>query len=408
LSKEENIKSMKKTSLSILVIVLLNTICNAQTFFFKSEFESNVYLLQYELNGSGNQDYADIYGTDNITGYDWENDLDNHPTVGTFRIYYEVGDTNAAKASIVNDPLDNTNKVLKFQLDSANVPNGGSPKGRIQAAINNNFNLKEFSFKVKLYIHPDIDTLRYYNDDFNWFTLMEFWNNGSFRPFPFRITLNIQKPDSAIGSNLYFGAHGQTKDTINSLWDNVWDEIDYTYAVPTGQWLTFETYFFEGDSTNGRYKVTVTDSLNNTNILFDITDYTHHPQDSLPDGVTNFNPMKLYTSSILIDGMSAVNSELSVFWDDFEFWIDSTTTSIELIEIKNNYKIYPNPVNDIVNIQSEKGIKEIHIFDTLGKLRKTIDKGFSTINLSSLKSGIYIVSVLFMNDSQEHYKVIKN
>jgi hypothetical protein len=399
---------MKKTSLSIVLIVFLNTICNAQTFFFKSGFESNVYLTQYEVNGSVNQNNADIYGTDNITGYDWENDLDNDAAVGTFRIYYEVGDTSAAKASLTNDPLDNTNKVLKFQLDSSNVPNGGSPKGRIQAAINNNINLKEFSFKVKLYIHPDIDTLRYYNDDFNWFTLMEFWNNGSFQPFPFRITLNIQKPDSTIGSNLYFGTHGQTKDTINSLWDNVWGEIDYTYAVPTGQWLTFETYFFEGDSTDGRYKVTVTDTLNNTHTLFDITDYTHHPQDTLPDGVTNFNPMKLYTSGILIDGMNSVNAELSVFWDDFEFLIDSTTMSTEQIDIIKNCKIFPNPVNDFINIQSEKGIQEIHVFDTSGKLCQTINTDFGTINLSSLKKGTYIVSVLFVNGSQEYYKVIKN
>ena len=401
---------MEKSIKLLLTSIFISSQCYAQSslFYFKSGFESNVYLNQYELNGSPNLNNADIYGTDNITGYDWVSDLDSLATVGTFRIYYEVGDTSDAKASIVNDPLDNTNKVLKFQLDSANVPNSGSPKGRIQAAINNNINLKEFSFKVKLYIHPDIDTLQYYNDDFNWFTLMEFWNNGSFQPFPFRITLNIQKPDSTVGSNLYFGTHGQTKDTINSVWDNVWDEIDYSYTVPTGQWLTFETYFFEGDSTNGRYKVTVTDTLNNTHTLFDITDYTHHPQDPFPDGVTNFNPMKLYASGVLIDGMSSVNAELSVFWDDFEFWVDSTTLSIEQIEIIKNCKIYPNPVNDVINVKANKKIKEIQIFDTSGKIHKTIDSGFDTVNISSLKSGIYIVSVLFMDDNQEYYKVIKN
>ncbi|MBT6440269.1 MAG: T9SS type A sorting domain-containing protein, partial [Flavobacteriales bacterium] len=379
---------MTRISLSIIVIALLNTTCIAQNYYFKSGFEPNVYLNQYELNGSANPNNADIYGMDNVTGYDWEYNLDNHTALGSFRIYYEAGDTSAAKASIVNDPLDNTNKVLKFQLDSANVPNGGNPKGRIQAAINNNVNLKEFSFKVKLYIHPDIDTLKYYNDNFNWFTLMEFWNNGSFQPFPFRITLNFQKPDTTIGSNLYFGTHGQTKDTTNTVWVNVWDEIDSSYAVPTGKWLTFETYFFEGDSSNGRYKVTVTDTLNNTHTLFDITDYTHHPEDSFPDGVTNFNPMKLYTSGILIDGMSSVNAELSVFWDDFEFWIDSTNLSTELIEF-NNSKLYPNPINDIVNLKTKTNIKIIHVFDVSGKLNKTINSGFNKINLSNLKKGTY-------------------
>jgi hypothetical protein len=236
---------------------------------------------------------------------------------------------------------------------------------------------------------------------------MEFWNNGSFQPFPFRITLNIQKPDTTVGSNLYFGDHGQTKVTTGH-WDNVWDELDANYTVPTGEWLTLETYFFEGDSSNGRYKVTITDTLNNTHTLFDITDYTHHPQDTSPDGVTNFNPMKLYTSGILIDGMNSVNSELSVFWDDFEFWIDSTTMSTGQIDIIKNCKIFPNPVNDFINIQSEKGIKEIHVFDTSGKLCKTINTDFDTIYLSRLEKGTYIVSVLFVNGSQEYYKVIKN
>jgi len=399
---------MINTIISIIVFVFLNTICRGQDSFFESGFEPNVYLNQYELNGTVDQNYADIYGTDNITGYDWENDLDNHSAIGNFRIYYELGDTSAAKASIVNDPLDNNNKALKFQLNSPNVPNNGDPKGRIQAAINNNIHLKEFSFKVKLYIHPGIDTLKYYNGHFSWFTLMEFWNNGSFQPFPFRITLNIQKPDSTVGSNLYFGTHGQTKDTINSVWNNVWGEIDSSYAVRTGQWLTFETYFFEGDSSNGRYKVTITDTLNNTHTLFDITDYTHHPQDTSPDGVTNFNPMKLYTSGILINGMNSVNSELSLFWDDFEFWIDSTTLGKVQFERLKNCKIYPNPLNDIVKIQTKKNIKEIHVFNISGKLVKKINSDFKNINLVSLKNGTYIVLVLFENTDKEYYKVIKN
>lgn len=393
---------------SIIAVVFLNTICNSQDFFFKSGFEPNVSLKQYELNGTVDQNYADIYGTDNISGYDWENDLDNHSAVGNFRIYYEFGDTSAAKASIVNDPLDNNNKVLKFKLNSPNVPNNGDPKGRIQAAINNNMHLKEFSFKVKLYIHPDIDTLKYYNGHFSWFTLMEFWNNGSFQPFPFRITLNIQKPDSAIGSNLYFGTHGQTKNTSNSSWDNVWDQLNYSYAVPTGQWLTFETYFKEGNSSNGRYKVTVTDMLNNTYTLFDISDYTHHPQDSSPDGVTNFNPMKLYTSGTLINGMNSLNTELSVYWDDFEFWIDSATTGKEIIELVKDCKLYPNPADNTLNIQSKKRIKEINIFNTSGKLINKINTGFDNLNINSLKRGTYFVSILYLNDSHESYKLIKN
>ena len=379
----------------------------AQSFYFNSGFENSTVLNQYELNGNINTNYADIYGADNISGYDWEVDLDDLPNIGSFRVYYEVGDTLKAKASIVSDPLDNSNKVLKFKLDSANVPNSGSPKGRIQASINGNTNLKEFSFKLKLYIHPDLDTLRFYNGTFNWFTLMEFWNNGAFQPYPFRITLNIQKPDTPIGSNLYFGTHAQTKDTSLSVWNNVWSDLDTTYSVPTGEWLTFETYFYEGDSLNGKYKVAVTDSMNNTHVLFDISDYTHHPNDPLPDGVTNFNPMKLYTSGLLIDGMTSLNSELSVYWDDFEFSSDPLLTIIDNFK-KEDLILFPNPFTDVINIKAYQNIETVCIYNLFGQLIKECDYSDNKpVNVNHLTSGVYIVVVELANKTLNKYKLIK-
>ncbi len=362
--------------------------------------------MQYELNGNINTNYADIYGTDNTTGYNWVADFDNSPDIGNFRIYYEVGDTLKAKASIVLDPLNINNQVLKFKIDSANIPNNENPKGRIQAAINGNTNLKEFSFKVKLYLHPDIDTLRYYNDDFNWLTLMEFWNNSSNQPFPFRITLNIQKPDSLVGSPLYFGAHGQTKIT-GGLWNDVWAEIDTSYIVPTGEWLTFETYFHEGDSFNGRYKVVVTDSLNNSHTLFDITDFTHHPDDPNPDGVTNFNPMKLYTSGVLIDGMRQNNAELSVFWDNFEIWTNSNILSVKENKL-SDLKFYPNPVKNILYFEDFQEINEIHIYNITGKIVKSYCKiSNGVFNVSELPTGLYILTIRYMNGKTKSTRIIK-
>ena len=395
-----------KAKLFFFIILLTVNISAQSAFHFSSGFENSSYLLQYELNGNTNTNYADIYGTDNTTGYNWVTGFDNNPEIGNFRIYYEVGDTLKAKASIVSDPLNINNKVLKFKMNSANVPNNGNPKGRIQAAINGNVNLKEFSFKVKLYLHPDISILRYYNGDFNWFTLMEFWNNGSNQPFPFRITLNIQKPDSRVGSPLYFGAHGQTKITTG-LWDDVWDEIDTSYIVPTGEWLTFKTYFYEGDSLNGRYKVVVTDSLNNSHTLFDITDFTHHPDDSTPNGVTNFNPMKLYTSGVLIAGMQQNNAELSVYWDDFEIWTNSNILNIKDNEF-SNLKIYPNPVKNMLYFEDFQEFNKIYIYNLAGKVFKryyNINNG--AINVSELPEGLYILTVIYTKGEIKSAKIIK-
>jgi PKD repeat protein len=66
-------------------------------------------------------------------------------------------------------------------------------------------------------------------------------------------------------------------------------------------------------------------------------------------------------------------------------------------EIKNsNIKIYPNPTNNIINIEglNKNENNTIHIFDVQGKLviTKTItDKG--TIDLSELNKGVYVIKI---------------
>ena len=80
--------------------------------FFESGFGGSVEILQYEINGNFNPNVADIVGSD--LGYDWVTDLDDLPEIGNFRIFYEVGDTLKSKASIVNDPLNASNKVMLF------------------------------------------------------------------------------------------------------------------------------------------------------------------------------------------------------------------------------------------------------------------------------------------------------
>ena len=55
-------------------------------------------------------------------------------------------------------------------------------------------------------------------------------------------------------------------------------------------------------------------------VVFDITNFTHHPNDPNPDGLSHFNPMKLYTSKGLIDYVRDNGKSLQVYWDDFELW----------------------------------------------------------------------------------------
>ena len=53
-----------------------------------------------------------------------------------------------------------------------------------------------------------------------------------------------------------------------------------------------------------------------------ITNYTYHPADDNPDGLTKFNPMKLYCPDRLISPMNSIGKSIQLYYDDFEFWIN--------------------------------------------------------------------------------------
>jgi hypothetical protein len=55
-------------------------------------------------------------------------------------------------------------------------------------------------------------------------------------------------------------------------------------------------------------------------LVFDITNFTHNTKDPNPDGVTHFNPMKMYTSKELVDYLKLQGRSLNVYWDEFRMW----------------------------------------------------------------------------------------
>jgi hypothetical protein len=69
-------------------------------------------------------------------------------------------------------------------------------------------------------------------------------------------------------------------------------------------------------------------------------------------------------------------------------------TGIEELKA-SGISVYPNPVNDLLTINSEKEIGKIIIFDTLGKLvySKLIKINNSEIDIKELEAGIYFVEI---------------
>jgi hypothetical protein len=319
---------MKNYFFSIIVVIFFLSVCavpekvvpNEAELIFQTGFEPQSRIIP-----RGND--ADITGTDRSldVNNDWVRDLDENPVVGNFNIQYQGGDSTQRFAKIIPEPGKPENHVLWFWLDDANV---GGTKGRIQANIYGaKTGMKEFYQSVRMFLPDDMRAVRSFPEKIHWLTIAEFWNNITWRqeiPHRYRLTLGIGKQVSA-ESDLYFIVDGQDCQLFadgRQKYTTLWSKVNQQVEVPIGQWFTLEYYYKEGNAKNGRFWMAIQPEGENRKLVFDLTNFTHNSTDPSPDGVTDFNPLKLYTSKKLIDYMSSQDKTLQIFWDDFKLWKD--------------------------------------------------------------------------------------
>jgi len=285
---------------------------------FQSGFEPGSAVIP-----KGND--ADLIGKDQSmeSPNDWVEDFDKHPEVGTFSLQYQGGTESQRFARIIPEPGNPQNHVLHFWL---NEPNVDGKKGRIQANIyGGEKGLKEFYQSERIFLPEDFHMVRTFPDKIHWLTIAEFWNNITWSqnvPWGFRITLGIGKPEPGEG-DLYFIIDGQDCQLFpdnSQKYTTLWSEINRKVKVPIGKWFTLDYYYKEGDSQNGRFWMAIQPEGGEKTVIFDLTKTTHHSKDPAPDGVTEFNPLKLYTSKQLIEYMNKQGKTLQIFWDDFKLW----------------------------------------------------------------------------------------
>jgi hypothetical protein len=57
-----------------------------------------------------------------------------------------------------------------------------------------------------------------------------------------------------------------------------------------------------------------------------------------------------------------------------------------------NFKIFPNPSNNLINIQSNRSIKTVKVYDVIGNQVLVTSETYH-INISSLSKGLYFIAV---------------
>lgn len=271
-----------------------------------------------------------ITGVDHTLGQknNWVADLDHNPEADKFMIQYTGGDSTQRWARIIPEPGNPANKVLAFHLNDSWEADAHQVKARVQTALYGiKSGYKEFYQSVRVFLpedfralrkYPDkIRALRKYPDKIEWLTISEFWNNTWWMPTDkhgFRITLGIGKPGKE-EEDLCFILNAENTGQIE-----VWNANQHLVKVPIGQWFTMDYYFKEGDAKTGRFYMAITPQGGARQVVFDVKNYTHNTTDPSPDGLTDYNPMKLYTSKEVVSFMQAQGKPLEIYWDDFKLW----------------------------------------------------------------------------------------
>ena len=310
--------TLTKALTSLMLILPFILFGQTPELIFNSGFEPGTLIYDQT---SGN---AEITGVDNSVSApnNWQTDFDNHPNTGYFNFQYEGGNATKRLAEIGTDPEDPTNQTLHFWIKEANSAEG---VGRVQANIYDNTGITNLYYKTRLYLPADFNLMKNAPFRINFMTIMEFWNDGKWdgEQYPFRVSVRLQKLGSSPDS-LRMGISGEGYNLNDSKWDNeLWEEVNTAFIVPVEKWMTIEVNFIEGGC-DGRVFIRVTPDGESPTTVFDIRDYTHHPEDPSPDGLADFNPLKLYSSKDNIDYFTDNGQLLQVHWDDFELWKDFT------------------------------------------------------------------------------------
>ena len=112
-------------------------------------------------------------------------------------------------------------------------------------------------------------------------------------------------------------------------------------------------------------------------------------------GTDQADPGTSITQFALRQSTSSVNETIHIDNLKIGETFDSTTLSDRLEESSSNFRLYPNPVSgNVVNIISNNiDVFEVDVFSLSGKLIISNISNDGQINISNLKSGVYLINI---------------
>ena len=78
-----------------------------------------------------------------------------------------------------------------------------------------------------------------------------------------------------------------------------------------------------------------------------------------------------------------------------EFLVEIDGELLKVTELSSTAKVYPNPANDQVRIESANGIESVMVYNVMGALVETIPANnmIVNVNLSQYSNGVYFFNI---------------
>uniref|UniRef100_UPI003F6A171D T9SS type A sorting domain-containing protein n=1 Tax=Polaribacter sp. TaxID=1920175 RepID=UPI003F6A171D len=153
-----------------------------------------------------------------------------------------------------------------------------------------------------------------------------------------------------------------------------------------------------------------TDTYNNgltfSNLDFVTTDDLATINDAKDAVSAAFSATEAEILSAQAEGTGALESDFYT-WTAYFVSGEGTQSTLSVEENSTtDFSIYPNPVNNILNVSANAKVESLRLYNITGKLIKS-NTNSNSINVSELSKGMYILEVI--SDARKEVKrVIKN